>query len=1145
MDTTRGSGAFAILLTSLTWHSESVPADEANRQVYGFVQLVLPSEQPLEDVWFSAEDENTMTKSVLILAENCGQMLPLDYNQRSRAVPLSNEAMQELVQTQVLLSLYSGTSRVRATDSLLSKTLVPLNTALLEGRSKHNVQLASLVETFEVELDVLCDVALADFMLGARLLQLNSPRILNLPTKWTALECGSNEAALQYCASTEQNTACYELTIAIPRLGETTSRVDSDGELRRTSSLIEFNHMTFKGGKLHFQPAGDGSEPSKRAQMATTDGKRPEEQQAMVISAVSGEWSVKFPSTTMILFLYLKSSIERLIEFLTVEKHVNGTLRRSIGNLTGGSIDAVSSDFCLNLNELLVPGIAQFVLKSPLRTMSPISRELLEHKLASAASNDEKKKVQVALADYEHIVSEAAALTAAATSGGTHVEIVANMLSTPLVLEPPKMLNSPLVSLTQLIPPRDVVDKSKKRRDLNENLRTEIRLAIINLLREYKYLFGINDRKQEMDSCDAGCAASRDDKRQSLIYRLNTQGIYHSLKESLKKQIVPILREAIARNEVLPGESVDPHQVEQDEKNVKEEKTEQLSLLYTHLMHESNVILNETFYSDSDAQLEEAHMVAEGRPSLTEFNSVLEILRMKALENDVNDDFEKSEMLHLDRIAYAEQYATNLEEHFQDQKLADTDITTRFHFLSNAWYDYASSCMSQRKLEKAATALQECLRLDSHFIQALIDLVAVQCELRDFARVEPFVKNAVVKAKSGVPPIFVKGAECSALAHALFAYYFSQSEGKDPTDNLMLFELLKAQQTFQTRGGSGKLNDAACVGAVWVILAKYAYNCKLWGIMQRSLQLADSHLKAYDVLGNDLRVMKRVMEAELFLRENEFTEYLTESRAIKMLQEALEIDSSHPIAWFTLGKIYLRQDVHTATAIECLQRAFKHREVLNLDALRLGLYIRLGLAFLYSSQYEKAEAVFVLACDEFCVASCWLGVGIASLRLEKWDQAQTALAEANRLDFLNPEVWGFMALFALTAHTSVSNCDEINALQFVSQALRHNLSNPALLRELSNAFVAIDRLESAERLLRRSLACQDSSHTRKLLADVLAAQNCAEDALRQYIRLLEVSKDIEERCSLLENCARLFIILGRPEEANEYRNMATKLQTDK
>jgi hypothetical protein len=75
MEPTSASGAFAVLLRSLEWQPDKGPPSMAERQVWAFVQLVLPPEQPLESLWFANEDDNMMTRSVPLSA---GQKLLLD-----------------------------------------------------------------------------------------------------------------------------------------------------------------------------------------------------------------------------------------------------------------------------------------------------------------------------------------------------------------------------------------------------------------------------------------------------------------------------------------------------------------------------------------------------------------------------------------------------------------------------------------------------------------------------------------------------------------------------------------------------------------------------------------------------------------------------------------------------------------------------------------------------------------------------------------------------------------------------------------------------------------------------------------------------------------------------------------------------------
>ncbi|CAK4218948.1 unnamed protein product [Aphanomyces euteiches] len=149
-----------------------------------------------------------------------------------------------------------------------------------------------------------------------------------------------------------------------------------------------------------------------------------------------------------------------------------------------------------------------------------------------------------------------------------------------------------------------------------------------------------------------------------------------------------------------------------------------------------------------------------------------------------------------------------------------------------------------------------------------------------------------------------------------------------------------------------------------------------------------------------------------------------------------------------------------------------------------------------------------------------------------------ALAEANVLDRTNADVWGYLSLVCL----NVTPVRPKQAEQALEQALRYDLTNATLLRELSNGFVALDKLEMAESLLRRSLLTADSSLTRKTLADVLAAQNCAATALEQYKKALDGCATMTERTTLLSKCAELLTTLGRLDEAQEFREIAMHQQ---
>ena len=109
-----------------------------------------------------------------------------------------------------------------------------------------------------------------------------------------------------------------------------------------------------------------------------------------------------------------------------------------------------------------------------------------------------------------------------------------------------------------------------------------------------------------------------------------------------------------------------------------------------------------------------------------------------------------------------------------------------------------------------------------------------------------------------------------------------------------------------------------------------------------------------------------------------------------------------------------------------------------------------------------------------------------------------------------------------------------------------------MLRELATAFMASDKLQVAEDLIRRALASEPgkgSFTTRKLLGDVLAGQNLAAKAVDEYKAVLEANEFEEDKdyprmqLAAAERCVVLLQSLGRVEEAKSASAIATKLRT--
>jgi len=159
--------------------------------------------------------------------------------------------------------------------------------------------------------------------------------------------------------------------------------------------------------------------------------------------------------------------------------------------------------------------------------------------------------------------------------------------------------------------------------------------------------------------------------------------------------------------------------------------------------------------------------------------------------------------------------------------------------------------------------------------------------------------------------------------------------------------------------------------------------------------------------------------------------------------------------------------------------------------------------------------------------------------------AEDALKEANLLDNRNPDVWAYLSLLCLT---NGSNRYE-EAEKCLRQSLRLGLNNSVLLRELATTYMSIDKLSTAEEIIRRAISQEIASSnlnkanpvTRKLFADVLAGQNQAVLAVEEYQSII-ADEDSSMKLAAAKACLPLLHSLGRYEELKTLRKIIDTLK---
>ncbi|XP_059899469.1 cilia- and flagella-associated protein 70 isoform X1 [Gadus macrocephalus] len=160
--------------------------------------------------------------------------------------------------------------------------------------------------------------------------------------------------------------------------------------------------------------------------------------------------------------------------------------------------------------------------------------------------------------------------------------------------------------------------------------------------------------------------------------------------------------------------------------------------------------------------------------------------------------------------------------------------------------------------------------------------------------------------------------------------------------------------------------------------------------------------------------------------------------AAATLKGALANTSKEPEAWALLGHCsYLSGD--RAKARQCYQRCLEYQRQ---PEDTHPVFLRLGSIYLQEGKFQNARTIYLQACSSSPSCLTWLGLGIACYRLEILSEAEEALTEANTLNNMNPDVWGYLSLVSLKIGR------RLEAEQSYKYAVKLNLQDEPVLREI-------------------------------------------------------------------------------------------------
>jgi Flp pilus assembly protein TadD len=760
-------------------------------------------------------------------------------------------------------------------------------------------------------------------------------------------------------------------------------------------------------------------------------------------------------------------------------------------------------------------------------------------------------------------------------------------------------------------------------KDALEDLRDEISLTLERIAQEYVSLYPtplhdtVEANHQNGDKRDD--AMVLEEQKLNFMKYLVNNGLFHDLQQTLRPKVQLLIRErygakgrALGKSDVLRqidmhNHGSEPLDVSTDEPSIQSI----LSELYTFIIKECNVVLNAIFASTivqkDKEDLENPAKVLEEPES---YRQKYDRLLCEAEDALADGQYQRAEILHLERLQFIDH---NFKLQSNRQILHNAYAAyAQFLLQYAAQFVYLSSVRNESTVEgyqlllkKAREALTIATQNDPQNWETALLFASVLLEL-DQRELAGEILHRVLEIQRGADSIQgldvafheFSGYESDSLvpihprSYAVLAAYFFISEraletrkalilasrsyaegnyGETPVSShgtprrtivLVLAEtaqyLIKFGQFHLAhacvrlakdceRAGTEKAqarNKPAITPPYIKYMLKRAEAESTWDFLDAASVLAagdDSHNPAID--GTDSAAQASLLAPEYSIEAH------------------MEAKVSEAFSWY-------RTRMNNDRAVDCLIAAVQMAmdQAVPIEDMRHGRFIPLraflllGRLLLQTGEWVQATKTLLYAAQIYTSASLCMLLGIVYLRLEKYDEAEQALLEANMLDSRHPDIWAYLCILCI--QRGGHRLNEADACLF--QTLRLQQSDPNILRELATAFMGVDKLQTAEDLIRRTIVLESGntiqgttsfasgrsknsgagagSYNRKLLADILAGQNLAAKAIEEYQAVLQDEwSDAGLKLHAAQKCNELLMTLGRQEEIPAINQIISQL----
>ena len=574
-----------------------------------------------------------------------------------------------------------------------------------------------------------------------------------------------------------------------------------------------------------------------------------------------------------------------------------------------------------------------------------------------------------------------------------------------------------------------VFTNTEKIPDPTYSFRKQIKLSTLKIAQDYQAMFaeqqGDNQRKLPVSKQKE----HRGGRKDKFLYDFNLSGKAQGLKEKLKKAIVDVLKDHLAKKMNISGlEHTD--------------KDKLLSEVYAYLVEQMNASVDEVVKENKESLHEDIVIpwdLAVREKELSHINAPKESIDEKLLrlanEYEIQGKIQKSNDFHKERAC-------------RDPKNI------------SIWMDFTRFCLRNGDISHGEEYIKEILRLNENSFEHLLLLGSLLLQRQRYEEASIYLHAAADKDFYNVPANLVLS----------LLYKFANKPGLEKRFSSIAKRLCMRHLGLlpQKRGSKSNFNSSLenCYFRLETAPGEYTRALTLDQVDDMYYFLTDYFLKekliylaskTLEEVSNKGTSLTRYLfyQAQISYWRKDYAECAT------ILADLLKTEPKHESAWVLLGNtLYLMNNHFDAEEayLKAVRSAGRSKTMLsgrsNSHISDYSILLRLGHIYMRRRAWNDAKLVYSRCCEESPTSTSWTMLGLSCLHLNEVNEAEEALTEGNIMDEQNPVNWGALAyLCAKKTEKMPGRIAQFNTC--VGLAIGYGLMDSYLLVNICKEYVRI------------------------------------------------------------------------------------------